>query len=106
MKELNKEREQLYHLFDKQSDSIVVVDCSGTITYINSNAKNLFHIPFEDIVGQPVQIIIKDYDIDRKDKEDRLYIGIKEYSKQLSITVQFQMISNENDKLNVLIINH
>lgn len=55
------EMDYVYQIFDKLSDNIIVLNKLRNILYINPQAMKLFELNnANDIIGQPINIILKD----------------------------------------------
>lgn len=50
--------EQFRHLFESAPDAMVIVDPSGTIVLVNAQAEESFGYSREELLGQPVEILI------------------------------------------------
>ncbi|MBF0337527.1 MAG: PocR ligand-binding domain-containing protein [Nitrospirae bacterium] len=55
---VKEQTEQLRQLIEMAPDAMVVVDCKGTIISFNEQAQMLFEYIPEEVIGQPIEILI------------------------------------------------
>ncbi|HWK22093.1 MAG TPA: EAL domain-containing protein [Ureibacillus sp.] len=97
---LKDKKEQLFQLFNRQKDNIIVVDKKGTITYANRNAAILFNVNVTDIINSPISKLINNY----PPKNNNLYSAVKESGGMFWVDIQTQPLTIDSEHLEVLII--
>ena len=99
-----KKREQFFKLFSLQKDNIIVLDEKGIITYLNNNAKTLFHVQADDVVNSSITRLISGYPNNKNNNIAHVYTGIREAESHFLIEIQSQKITFEQEKCEVLLI--
>ncbi|RUL48173.1 EAL domain-containing protein [Lysinibacillus antri] len=94
-------KEQFFQLFNKQSDSIVVVNSEGNIAYLNSKAENMFKVETSNMVGQPINSLVVNYHLPNKDE---LQIGLKSGLHYFWLNIDQQTITFEKDSYTILLL--
>ena len=57
---LRESESTLRSLLQSASDGVLVVDQSGTILSVNTRAEEMFDYPANDLVGQPIEVLVPD----------------------------------------------
>lgn len=92
-------QEEVFNLFTKLSDCIVVVNQIGRIIFLNPNAENMFRIKFHETKGKTINKLIPNYQSDKT-----AFMGIRKDGLQFPITVASYTISFEKELYNVILV--
>ena len=63
LEKLYSERDKLYAIGNAMTDSVIVIDLSGTITLINKSAQELFGIKVPDVFNKRLVNLIRDHEL-------------------------------------------
>ena len=94
-------KEQLFQLFNKQSDSMVVVNSERNITYLNSKAEDMFKVEASNMIGQPISSLVVNYPLPN---ESELHIGLKSEFHYFWLSIDQQIVTFDKDSYTILLL--
>ena len=102
---LTNKNDSFFHLFSTLSDSIIIVNHSGTIIYVNAKAESMFRSTFSELKGHSIMKMIPGISLNTQDRrEKKVYIGIRDYSRNFSLRIQTHSISIDNEEYKVILL--
>jgi diguanylate cyclase (GGDEF)-like protein/PAS domain S-box-containing protein len=97
-------QEQFIHLFEKLSDSIIVVDHVGNIMYLNPTAERIFNVKTNKQIGQSIYKLIPNYQTDQSNESVTTpFIGIRGNKGTFSLKIHWHSLSFGKESFNIII---
>ena len=95
-------RDSLFHLFDRLTDYIIVINPLGTIMYLNPKAESLFCVQNKGCLGSPIHTLIPNLNIELEcERNQTMLIRAKD---SVPLSLQTQALSIENEVYKVLFL--
>jgi diguanylate cyclase (GGDEF)-like protein/PAS domain S-box-containing protein len=97
-------QEQFIHLFEKLSDSIIVVDHVGNIMYLNPTAERIFNVNYKKQLGQSIYKLIPNYQTDKSDESVATpFSGIRGNKETFSLKTHSHSLSFGEESFHIII---
>jgi diguanylate cyclase (GGDEF)-like protein/PAS domain S-box-containing protein len=97
-------QEQFIHLFEKLSDSIIVVDHVGNIMYLNPTAERIFNVNYKKQLGQSIYKLIPHYQTDKSNESvETPFSGIRGNKETLSLKIHSHSFSFGKESFHIII---
>jgi diguanylate cyclase (GGDEF)-like protein/PAS domain S-box-containing protein len=97
-------QEQFIHLFEKLSDSIIVVDHVGNIMYLNPTAERIFNVKTNKQIGQSIYKLIPNYQTDQSNESVATpSIDIRGNKGTFSLKIHSHSLSFGKESFNIII---
>lgn len=99
MMQYGRTRDSLFHLFDRLTDYIIVINPLGTIMYLNPKAESLFCVQNKGCLGSPIHTLIPNLNIELECELNQTMLISAKDSVPLSLQTQALSIENEGYKV-------
>jgi diguanylate cyclase (GGDEF)-like protein/PAS domain S-box-containing protein len=97
-------QEQFIHLFEKLSDSIIVVDHVGNIMYLNPTAERIFNVKTNKQIGQSIYKLVPNYQTDQSNESVATpSIDIRGNKGTFSLKIHSHSLSFGKESFNIII---
>ena len=102
MRQHERTRDSLFHLFDQLTDYIIIIDVLGKIMYLNPKAENLFNVTSISCIGNSLHTLIPNLKIELEcERDQKVFIRLRE---SIPLSIQSQSLSIENEEYKVLLL--